>query len=447
METSSRRAVEDYHRLLRDDAGMVREIEERFQERLAAAKATFGGRALCSFPRPNLLTRADYDQIRSVCRRIFRAVEKVEAAGGETLWEQVGMTDAEKELARIDPGYSRSSPLARIDSFLTTSAYQFVELNAETPAGSAYNDVLSDVFLELDVMKRFQEHYRVEPFRVLERLLDTLVSCYRAAGGRATRPAIAVVDYDEVPTRNEHHLCREFFEGQGHPALVCDPRQLVYESGELRFSGQRIDIVYKRLLVNELLERAEELPALLEAVRAGAVTVVNPMRCKAIHKKAIFAVLTDDETGPLLEDAERAAIAAHVPWTRCLRPQRTRYRGEDVDLLEFVRRNRERLVIKPNDEYGGKGVFIGWELDESAWDAALEQAQGGFYVVQERVELQRQTFPRLAPKLEFADLVVDLDPYLFDGEVEGFLTRLSDTSLANVSSGGGQVPSFLVEPR
>jgi len=256
-----------------------------------------------------------------------------------------------------------------------------------------------------------------------------------------------VVDYDEVPTRNEHHLCREFFEGQGHPALVCDPRQLVYESGELRFSGQRIDIVYKRLLVNELLERAEELPALLEAVRAGAVTVVNPMRCKAIHKKAIFAVLTDDETGPLLEDAERAAIAAHVPWTRCLRPQRTRYRGEDVDLLEFVRRNRERLVIKPNDEYGGKGVFIGWELDESAWDAALEQAQGGFYVVQERVELQRQTFPRLAPKLEFADLVVDLDPYLFDGEVEGFLTRLSDTSLANVSSGGGQVPSFLVEPR
>jgi hypothetical protein len=447
MEISSRRAVEDYHRLLRDDAALVREIEDRFQDRLAAAKATFGGRALCSFPRPNLLTRADYEQIRSVCRRIFRAVEKVEAAAGETLWDQVGMTEAEKELARIEPGYARSSPLARIDSFLTTSAYQFVELNAETPAGSAYNDVLSDVFLELDVMKRFQQRYRVEPFRVLERLLETLVGCYREAGGRLPRPCIAVVDYDEVPTRNEHHLCREFFEGHGHPAIVCDPRQLAFESGELRFSGQRIDIVYKRLLVNELLERADELPALLEAVRAGAVTLVNPMRCKAIHKKAIFAVLTDEGTAPLLDEAERAAIAAHVPWTRCLRPQRTRYRGEDVDLLDFARRNRERLVVKPNDEYGGKGVFIGWELNESEWDSALERAQGGFYVVQERVELQRQTFPRLSPRLEFADLVVDLDPYLFDGEVEGFLTRLSDTSLANVSSGGGQVPSFLVEPR
>jgi len=447
MDTSSRRAVEDYHRLLRDDAGLVREVEERFQERLAAAKATFGGRALCSFPRPNLLSRGDYDQIRDVCRRIFSAVEKVEAAAGETLWEEVGLTEQERELARLAPGFTRSSPLARLDSFLTPSSYQFVELNAETPAGSAYNDVLSDVFLELDVMKRFQERYRVEPFRVLERLLETLVGCYRAAGGRSPRPSIAVVDYEEVPTRNEHHLCREFFESQGHPAFVCDPRELTYESGELRLSGQRIDVVYKRLLVNELLERAEQLPGLLEAVRAGAVTVVNPMRCKAIHKKAIFAVLTDDETGPLLDEAERAAVAAHVPWTRCLRPQRTRHRGRSVDLLEHVRCNRERLVIKPNDEYGGKGVYIGWELDQSAWDDAIEQAQSGFYVVQERVEVQRQSFPRLAPKLEFADLVVDLDPYLFDGEVEGFLTRLSDTSLANVSSGGGQVPSFLVEAR
>ena len=43
------------------------------------------------------------------------------------------------------------------------------------------------------------------------------------------------------------------------------------------------------------------------------------------------------------------------------------------------------------------------------------------------------------------DFVVDLDPYLFFGEVEGFLTRLSGSSLANVTSGGGQVPAFVVE--
>ena len=61
------------------------------------------------------------------------------------------------------------------------------------------------------------------------------------------------------------------------------------------------------------------------------------------------------------------------------------------------------------------------------------------------MDLQRETFPELSPDLRFRDLVVDLDPFVFEGEVEGFLTRLSGTSLANVTSGGGQVPAFLVE--
>jgi hypothetical protein len=65
------------------------------------------------------------------------------------------------------------------------------------------------------------------------------------------------------------------------------------------------------------------------------------------------------------------------------------------------------------------------------------------------VELQRQSFPELGEdgSVRFRDLVVDLDPFVFQGEVEGFLTRLSGSSLANVTSGGGQVPAFLIEPK
>ena len=102
--------------------------------------------------------------------------------------------------------------------------------------------------------------------------------------------------------------------------------------------------------------------------------------------------------------------------------------------------------MKPNDEYGGKGVFIGWEMTATDWEAALAEALRSSYVVQGKVELLRQTLPGARPDLRFRDLVVDLDPFVFEGEVEGFLTRLSGTSLANVTSGGGQVPAFLVEP-
>jgi hypothetical protein len=447
MDETGARAALDYDRLLRDDRELSQELVARFEDRMARAQLTFGGRLLCPFPRPNFVSPAVYAQIRGVCRGIFHAIEKVEAALGTALWDRVDLLPEERVLVAIDAGFKRSSPTSRLDSFLTTSKYQFVELNAETPAGAGYSEILAEVFLEIPLVKKFQERWRLTRFHSRERLLETLVGCYREAGGLEKTPSIAIVDYDEVPTRTEHHMYREFFESKGHVAVVCDPRRLTYEGGKLRYESTVIDIVYKRLLVNELLERIEELDPLVCAVKDKAAILVNPFKCKPLHKKAIFAVLTDDDLQGLLNEEERKAIRAHVPWTRRVIEGKTTRDGKTIDLPEMIRSERERLVMKPNDEYGGKGVFIGWEMSDTEWDEALATALAASYVVQEKVELQRRRFPELGPAgLAFRDLVVDLDPYLFNGEVEGFLTRLSGTSLANVTSGGGQVPSFLVEP-
>jgi len=447
MDPVTDRAAEDYHRLLRDDQALQQELEANFFERMRAAKLTFGGRVLCPFLRPHFVSPAAYEHIRGVCRGIFKAIEKAEDKLGPELWERVDLLPEERELVALDPGYRRSSPTSRLDSFLTTKAFQFVELNAESPAGIAYCEELMNVFLALPLMQRFQERWTLRRFEARQRMLDTLLACYREAGGKVPNPTIAIVDYEEVPTRTEHHMFREFFGAKGYPALVCDPRHLTYEGGRLRFEGRAIDIVYKRLLTNEFLERISELQALLQAAKQHAITLVNPFRCKPIHKKAIFEVLTDDGLQHLFTEEERAAIRAHVPWTRRVREGHTLKDGQRIDLPAFVVQNRERLVMKPNDEYGGKGVFIGWETSPSEWEAALAEALKASYVVQEKVELQRMTFPTLDPGLQFRDLVVDLDPFVFNGEVEGFLTRLSGSSLANVTSGGGQVPAFLVEPR
>jgi hypothetical protein len=451
MDSTSDRAVADYHALLRDETALAEEVEERFFARMRERDLTFGGRMLCSFPRPNLVSPAVYEQIGAVCRGICGAIEKVESHLGEELWDRVDLLPEERELARLDPGYSRSSPLSRLDSFVTPSSYRYVELNAETPAGSSYADTLGEVFLEIPLVRRFQERWRLRPFHTGRRLLATLLECYREAGGREEHPSIAVVDYEDVPTRVEHHMVREYVESRGYPALVCDPRHLTYEGGRLRLGNRAIDIVYKRLLVNELLERRDEVRALLEAVRDRAVVIVNPFRCKPVHKKAIFEVLTDETLPGLFTREEQAAIHAHVPWTRRVRETHTTHRGQAVDLPAFILSHRDRLVMKPNDDYGGKGVFIGWEMADEAWSRALAGALDGSYVVQERVNVLRQEFPVLSDedgshRLRFRDFIVDLDPYVFAGEIEGFLTRLSATSLANVTSGAGQVPSFLVEP-
>jgi hypothetical protein len=40
-------------------------------------------------------------------------------------------------------------------------------------------------------------------------------------------------------------------------------------------------------------------------------------------------------------------------------------------------------------------------------------------------------------------MIVDLDPYIYLGQVSGVLARLAAGALCNVTSGGGQVPVFL----
>jgi uncharacterized circularly permuted ATP-grasp superfamily protein len=178
----------------------------------------------------------------------------------------------------------------------------------------------------------------------------------------------------------------------------------------------------------------------VDAYRARAVCVANTLRCKIPHKKAFFAVLTDDRFKSLFSAEERSVIRRHVPWTRVVR---------DGPIAERLRDNRETLVLKPNDEYGGAGVALGWEPSAGAWDAAIERAladRPGAWIAQERIEVRRETFPVCTEDgVVERDMLVDFAPYLFRGKVAGYLTRLSATGLANVTSGGGQVPSFVVD--
>jgi uncharacterized circularly permuted ATP-grasp superfamily protein len=422
------------------------ELTPRFCREFAASmrarKLTFGERIHCPFLRPFLLSAHDEARIRHAAETIAAVGERVVRRAMESpeLFARFGITDAEERLIRIDPGYATASTASRVDAFLLPDALYFAEYNAESPAGSGYTQRLAELFDALPVMARFRQGRRVRFHRPIEPLLRALVDSYREWGGRADPPTIAIVDWRDVPTWTEFEILRDAFVHTGVPTLVCDPRDLEFDQHTLTVEGRRIDLVYRRVLINDILARPEECAALIRAYETRAVCVANTLRCKIPHKKAFFAVLTDPENNGLFSPGEREVIDASVPWTRLLAEP----------LLEAARAKRETLVLKPNDEYGGKGVTLGWEANEAAWDAALQAAAAdapGTWVIQERIRVRRETFPQFDTNGEVTmrDMLVDLAPYLFRGRMAGYLTRLSATGLANVTSGGGQVPSFVVD--
>jgi uncharacterized circularly permuted ATP-grasp superfamily protein len=454
--------IEQWHRLLEQEPAGV--MCARLTGRMRERRLQFGDRVICPFLRPFFLEATDQPRVARVAETLWTLGERVAGAALESpaMLRQLTLSDDEIRLARIDPGYRTTSTAARADAFILPDSLQFAEYNGESPAGAGYSQGLADLFFEEAVMQKFRETFNTRMYRPVEALLDALVASYREWGGTASPPRMAIVDWRDVPTYSEFEILRDAFIALGVPSVVCDPRDLEYRAGEapapggplpsgLYVFGQRIDLVYRRVLINDMLAREDECAALLRAYEAGACCVANSLRCKIPHKKAFFAVLTDERHAALFSAAERELIRNHIPWTAIVEDGPVVRDGRTFGLLEHLTANREQFVIKPNDEYGGTGVTLGWETSEGAWAEALEHAvaeRHRGWVAQERIAVRREVFPVCHQgDAAMRDMLVDFAPYVFRGRLAGFLTRLSATGLANVTSGGGQVPAFVVSSR
>jgi uncharacterized circularly permuted ATP-grasp superfamily protein len=428
--------VAAYHALLEDE-GLTAASADALASGQRERRLMFGERPLCVAIRPQILTRRRYDQAVAAAQGVYSALGVLEKAllADAELRAELALEPEEERLAMADPGFRFSSPSARLDSFFAGEV-RFVEYNAESPAGMAYSDNLAAVFGRLPVMKAFRKRFRGRFLPTRGRQLRSMLRAFRQWSKGRGRPVIAIVDWQGLPTAPEFEMFKAYFEEQGVKTLICDPRLLELRRGRLYAEGKLVNLIYRRVLTSELIAHGDDTRALRDAYVAGDACVVNSFRAKLLHKKMSLALLSDDRYARLYTAAQRAAIQRHIPWTRRVRPE----------LAEDIARRRETLVLKPNDEYGGKGVVLGWTVEQAEWEAAIEVATTQSYVVQEAVEIPRISFPVAIEGLKYIDLAVDLDPYLFDGRPGGFMTRVSAAALLNVTAGAGSVvPTFVVE--
>lgn len=458
---SQRQLAIDYYHELCTSGSLAQETWAALLPGLSARGLIFGDRPLTTVLRPLLHTGMDWHYLRwrsTVILGVFRKLAEA-LRDDAALRAQVHLTPEEETLIQIPTGFDTILPTARLDSFLTVHAdgsYQlnYVELNGESPASMAYSDVLSELFLETPLMRAFGARYHVEPVAVGRRnAVDALLRIYyQWRGNRNKLPDIAIVDWEGVPTTTEFHLFVDYFARYGITATICDPARIEFRNGVLYADGRAVDYVYKRVLTTELLQRYGLNHPIIDALRAGAICMANPFTCKLVHKKASFAVASDERNAHLFTPMEQEAIRQHIPWTRIVEERKTvAPDGEVIDLLPWAATHRHELVLKPNDEYGGKGVLIGWECAQAEWDAALQAALRDPAIIQARATIAYEEFPSLTPggAVDISQRLVDSDPFIFNGDtVDGCLVRLSKVTLLNVTAGGGSVaPAYIVDKR
>ncbi|MEW5989290.1 MAG: hypothetical protein AB1791_21905 [Chloroflexota bacterium] len=447
-----REAIQTYHDLLTTE--LAEASQAQLDDQLRRRGLFFGDRPLCTVLRPRFLMPDQYRFLQTRIKPLMTAFDKAYriAMSDKPFRDQFGLLDWEEELIHVEPGYHEPTPLSRLDAFFITDKEElrFTEYNAEVPAASAYNDVLSHVFYSLPIMRKFARRYELRPLPARHNVLHVLMEMYYHWAGRREAPRIAIVDWREVPTYSEFVLFEEYFKSQGLECRIVDPREVEYQDDRLMAGDYHITLIYKRVLIDELVTRGGLDHPIVRAVREGNVCMVNPFRCKILYKKASLAVLSDTRNSHFFTAEEREAIKAHIPWTRRVEERVTTYDEQPVDLVPFIIKYRERFVLKPNDDYGGHGIVLGWQAEAAEWEKTVQLALQSPYVVQERIVIPTEPYPSLVDgRLQLIDRMLDTAPYVFYGSfVDGCLTRLSTAALLNVTAGGGStVPTFVVLKR
>jgi uncharacterized circularly permuted ATP-grasp superfamily protein len=445
--TAAAEAIADYNlRVARDPAGALDQaawLHQAFQE----AGITFAGTPMRSFLRPHLVDRAGWEELQAAGGALLRLAAGVarRAFDGDAgrLCAHLGIPAAQARWMTLDPG-GPDVVLSRLDAFLTPQGPRFIEINSDAPAGFGYGDRMAGVFRRLPLFQAFAAVHAVEYVPSAPSLVRAVLAEWARRGGGAA-PNIAIVDWADVKTRADQEILRAAFLAEGGRCVLADPREMVLRSGRLCAGPEAVDVVYRRALLTELVEREEEVGPFLAAYRDGRAVFVNSFRCGLSEDKAFFGILTDEAYAGLMTEADRELVARTVPWTRRVEERRTLKDGREVDLVPYVLSHAADLVLKPAHGYGGQSVLVGLEATPAAWEAAVEQALASPWVAQERVPIPREEFPVCEDaRLTFEALGVNANPFYAAGAEVGAVARASRSAVINVSAGGGSVPTFIV---
>ena len=445
--TGAAEAIADYNRRVARDPAAALEQAAWLHEAFRRLGITFGGEPMRTFLRPYLVGRAAWNTLRDEGRGLLelaaRVARRVFDGDAARLAAYLGIPAAQARWMTLDAG-EPDVVLSRLDAFLTPDGPRFIEVNSDAPAGFGYGDRMAEVFRDLPLFREFAAAHPVAYVPSAPPLVEAILAQWRRRGGRAA-PVVAIVDWADVKTRADQEILRADLQAAGASCLLADPREMEVREGRLRAGAEAVDVVYRRTVITEVVEREGEVEGFLRAYREGLAVFVNPFRCGLSEDKAFFGILTDEAFAGLLTPPERDLVARVVPWTRRVEERRTLKDGRQVDLVPYVLDHAGELVLKPAHGYGGRSVFVGGETPPDQWRAAVREALGAPWVVQQRVDIPQEEFPVCeAGELAFEPLGVNANPFYAAGAEAGAVARASRSAVINVSAGGGSVPTFVV---
>jgi hypothetical protein len=441
----------EYDKLLADFTKRkpsLKEIYEAFVKNFHERGCLIGTKPIPTFIKPYFMSYETIEKARKVSAAIISALEKVSDVYFESPESRKMFQEDPNDiiLYEMPTHLPKKLWITRLDSFMTEEWLQFIEFNCDSPGGPMYSDVQNELLMETPILTEFEKNYDLACDMFMPDVLKTLLSAYKAHGGR-DKPTIAISAGQGTSTKPEFDMIIAWFIEQGFTALFSHPEEFEYKKGSLYHHDTKIHIIYRRGWIKDWSDHLGEIKPLLNAYKDGAVCVVNPPTSKIAGNKALLELLTEGKMDHKFTKFECQVIKDHVPWTRVVSDRKTEYKGKTVDMIDCIIKNKKNLVMKPSNLFGGKDVFIGSDVTDEQWADVLKKAKERIYVVQEKVQIPEELMPEFKPDLVMKPKKINMNFFTYDGIMAGGFARTSESSIINVSVGGGLIPIIIVKDK
>ncbi|HMI95452.1 MAG TPA: hypothetical protein VK479_03005, partial [Micropepsaceae bacterium] len=419
--------------------------------------------------RPLLAMRDQLNYVHHVCLQITEALKRFPAlylddprikpilaiSPDEERWLRAAWT---KDHQRFNPVYGRLDAVCDFAAAAWQDSLHFMEANLTGVGGIHFAPIAEELVMR-DVVPALIAHDPGLAVELLQDQRDLFVQVLMDHARAVGRPGCNVCFVEPKYVHDgpdEQSVLSEFIAARhGLTVAHADPRELRVKGDEVFYEDVRIDIAYRDYELRELVNLERELGKPLDAMRLlfRQNRVVSSLAGDFDHKSC-WEILTDADIAEQLFGVEDSRLfRRHVLWTRIAYDRRTSLpHGEQGDLLDYARKHRQELVLKPNRSYGGTGVVLGAAIDDAEWEQLLQQAAsvGGdpeqSCVLQTATRLPVYEFPVAGPDGRmFGEPFYTVMGFAATDNGLGILCRVSQKQVVNVAQRGGLAAVFVTD--
>lgn len=431
------------------------------QAKMKGKNMDMHGEPFPTFCKPYFVEEAHRSFIADATLKMISSINKIgDAYFHEGKFrKQIQLEGRVSELAAVDAGYPGHQIIDRLDVFFhpDTKELKFIEFNCGDPSGMGWNDNMIEMFQALPAVKELEKKYILKPDFLVRSHEKTLLRKYRQYCERKgitpeDKPTVAFVCWRESTILGDFLSFVEYYKSLGYNALFADPRDFEYDGKVVTVKGTPVPLLYRDAIDDFIKDEFwDDCQPIIQAYKDNNVCFVNPVSSASGDFKSLLEILSDAQYEEIFSKEELIAHKKFIPWTRTLGEFKTNYHDDQIDLLNYVRQNKDKFVLKPNDGYGGFGILVGNVSTQKDWDALIDKSINEHitYTVQDFVKIPRDEFPIVENDeyKGFKERNVNINFWSHDGEFAGAFNRAAKGSIINVHQGGGLVPVFFVSER